>query len=219
MKKVQKAFWGFGIVSAIAVACYLTRMYTAGNFAISSDNQDWGGFGSYIAGIVAPAASLLAAYMVYIAVSSTGHELKLTLTREAIERLDNQLELQLNQPFYNDCHGDGYLGLPLKTVITDLSNKNIQANETSQVIFLALLHNFAILTNSIRHYIDLSNEIPTTQKNDNWLGDLEKFYWVSKYLGTCNRMIKIVGQEAFNAKISVEQLNSFEIVMRGKQMA
>ncbi|MNE12129.1 hypothetical protein D3C76_876480 [compost metagenome] len=216
MKKVQQAFGAFGIVSAIAVAAYLTRMYTAGNLEISSNNQDWGGFGSYIGGIIAPAASLLAAYMVYIGLSSTGHQLKLTLAREAIEILDTQLELLLNQPFYNDCHGEKYLGAPLRKVVYDLSNNNIQANESSRMIFLPLLHNIAILTHSIRHYIDLSRDIPSTKKDNHWLGDLEKFYWIDKYSAICSRMIKIVGEEAFKDRVSETQLESFEIVMRGR---
>jgi hypothetical protein len=190
-------------------------MYTAGNFGISSNNQDWGSFGSYLAGIIAPAATLLAAYMVYIGFSSNALQLKLTLAREAIARLDDQLEKQINQPFYNRCHGDEYYGQPLKSVIISLSNRKTSANDESKIMFLALLHNIAILTQSIRYYMDLSREIPSTSKDSDWLGDLERSYWTDKYSATCRRMIEIVGEEAFKDKISGDQLKSFKVVLRG----
>lgn len=190
-------------------------MYTAGKFGISSNNQDWGGFGSYLGGTIAPAATLLAAYMVYIGFSSNALQLKLTLAREAMARLDDQLEKHINQPFFNRCHGDEYYGQPLKSVIISLSNKKTPANDESRLIFLALLHNIAILTQSIRYYMDLSREIPSASKDNDWLGDLERIYWSDKYSTICRRMIEIVGEDAFKDKISENQLKSFQVVLRG----
>jgi hypothetical protein len=192
-------------------------MYLAGNFEISSSNQDWGGFGSYLGGIIAPAASLLAAYMVYIGLTSNAHQLKLTLAREAIERLDKQLELKLNQPFLNTCHGEQYYGKPFNSIIIALSNKESPTDENFKQVLLSLLQNIAILTSSIRYYMDLSSEIPTSSKDNDWLGDLERLYWIDKYSSICSRIIKLVGEEAFNDKLTESQLESFKIVMRGKR--
>lgn len=217
MKDIRIAFIAFCTVSAIAGISYALRMYTAGNFDISSENQDWGSFGSYLGGIIAPAASLLAAYMIYKGLSSSAHQQKLTLARESLTRLDEQLEIKLQQPLYNSCHGDNYFGQSLRDVIYDLSNKDIYANERSERAFLALLHNIAILTHSIGYYMDLLREIPAANKDNDWLGDLERSYWIEKYSAICTRLIKIVGKNAFENKISKEQLKSFEIVMRGEQ--
>lgn len=191
-------------------------MYFNGSLALSSSNQDWGGFGSYLGGIIAPAASLLAAYMVYIGLSANAQQLKLTLARQAIARLDEQLERQLDQPLYNSCHGDQYVGQPLRSMVIQLSSHSIKANEQSEPMFLALLHNIAILTQSVRHYMELSREIPSTSNDIDWLGDLERGYWIDKYSAICQRMIKIVGTDALEKKITESQLESFRIVMMGE---
>lgn len=216
MKRIQFAFLAFCIVSVIAGAIYYVSMHAAGKFDISSNNQDWGGFGSYIGGIISPAASLLAAYMVYVGFSSNSHQLKLTLAREALARLDSQLEKNLNSTIYNGIHGEIYVGESAKDMIIDLSNKNIQINENTEKFILAILHNVAMLTNSIYYYMQLSKEIHTNRRDEDWLGELERFYWIDKYSAICRRMINLVGEEKFEAKVKPDQLKSFKIVMRGE---
>lgn len=205
----------FITVFVCAGLSYLLAMYAAGNVHFSSDNQDWGSFGSYIGGMLAPAASLLAGYLVYKSFSSNAHQQKLMLARESISRLDIVLEKRLEAPFKNTCFGSDHYGRPLKEIIYAISNKEIAGTEMSDKALLSLLHNIGILANSINYYIGLLGEVPTSGQDSNWLGELERSYWIEKYSAICSRMIQITGQEAFEEKLSKEQLRSFKVVLGG----
>ncbi|MCP1415966.1 hypothetical protein J3D47_000209 [Pseudomonas laurylsulfativorans] len=213
MKEFRFALLVFIAISAAAVMPYFLAMYTAGNISISSNNQDWGGFGSYIGGVIAPAASLLAGYLVYKSFASNAHQQKLLLARESISRLDCVLEKKLEAPFNNDCFGAEYHGQPLRVVINALSNNKMAANAVTNKGLLSLLHNIAIMTESIRYYIGLLGAHPSTEKDNHWLGDLEKSYWIEKYSAICSRMVRIVGQSSLEDKLSAEQLRSFQFVL------
>lgn len=215
MRDLKIALLLFIAVFLCAGLSYLLAMHAVGNFNFSSDNQDWGGFGSYIGGILAPAASLLAGYLVYKSFSSNAHQQKLILARESISRLDAVLEKRLEAPFKNTCLGNYYYGRPLKEIIYAISNKEIAETEISDKIFLSLLHNIGILANSINHYIGLLGEVPTSEQDNNWLGELERGYWIEKYSAICSRMVRIIGQDAFEKKLSNEQLRSFKLVLGG----
>jgi hypothetical protein len=192
-------------------------MYTAGNLSISSNNQDWGGFGSYIGGVIAPAASLLAGYLVYKSFASNAHQQKLLLAREAISRLDLVFEKKLDAPFNNNCFGTEHHGRPFRVVIYALSNNEIAPTEAANKAILSLLHNIAIMTGSIRYYIGLLGEYPSAKKkNSHWLGELERSYWIEKYSAICSRMVRIVGQGSFEEKLSAEELTSFQLVLGGE---
>jgi len=191
-------------------------MHIEGNTNISSNNQDWGAFGSYIGGFLAPAASLLAGYMVYISFTANAYQQKLQLAREAISRLDLELERKLEAPFNSMLLGTEYHGRPLRSIINALSDNKAPRTEDLSKAILSLLHNTAMLTNSIRYYIGLLDRLPSAEKDSHWLGELEKSYWIEKYSPICTRMIRIVGQSEFEHKVSKEQLSSFKLVL-GKE--
>ena len=200
----------------IAGISYFLAMYIGGNVSISLNNQDWGGFGSYMGGILSPAASLLAGYLVYKSFASNAHQQKLLLARETISRLEIVLEKKLDLPFNNICLGTEYYGHPLRTIIYALSNNQIPTTEVPRKAILSLLHNIAMMTSSIRYYINLLEKLPSYEKDNNWLGLIEQSYWIEKYSAICSRMVLIVGQGAFEDKVSTEQLKSFNFVLNGK---
>lgn len=216
LREFRLALLVFIAVSAAAGLSYFFAMQAGGNISISSDNQDWAGFGSYIGGILAPAAALLAGYMVYKSFASDAYLQKLILARESISRLEVVLEKNLEAPFKNPCYGDEYLDRPLRDIINALSNNKIPATEDAKMGILSLLHSTAILANSVRYYIGLLDRLPSAEKDSHWLGELEKGYWIGKYSPICTRMIRVVGQDAFEAKVSKEQLWSFNKVLGGE---
>ncbi|NUT82437.1 hypothetical protein [Pseudomonas brassicacearum] len=215
MRGFRVALLAFVFVMGAAVISYFLSMYIGGGARISSNTQDWGGFGSFIGGILAPAASLLAGYMVYKSFTATAYQQKLSLARETLSRLDVELEKRLEAPFNNSCFGIEYHGRPFRRIVNALSNNEIEATEVSNKMILALLHNIAILTNSVRYYLGLLDGLPTAEKDNQWLGDLEKCYWVEKYSAVCSRMIRIVGDGAFEGKVGEELVRSFKIVLGG----
>lgn len=206
----------FVAVSVAAGMLYMFAMYAAGNLSVSSNNQDWGGFGSYVGGVIAPIASLLAGYQVYKSFALSAYQQKLLLARESISRLDLVLEKKLDLPFNNASLGGEYYGQSLRLVIYALSNNEVASTDGVNKALLALLHNIAIMTTSIRHYIGLLGAHPSDEKDTHWLGDLEKSYWIEKYSAICTRMVRIVGQSAFEEKLNAEQLRSFQFVLRGE---
>lgn len=216
MRELKLAFLAFITIFVIAGLLYFWSMYSGGSARISLNTQDWGGFGSYIGGVLAPAASLLAGYMVYKGFASNAYQHKLLLAREALSRLDIELEKKLEMPFNNICLGAEYYGRPLRSIINSLSNNEIATTEASSKVILSLLHNTAILANSIRYYTGLLGGLPSKEQDSQWLGELEKSYWIEKYSAICSRMIRIVGQSAFEEKASAEQLRSFKLVLGGE---
>lgn len=215
MRELKIALILFIAVFICAGLSFFLAMHATGNVGFSSDNQDWGGFGSYIGGILAPAASLLAGYLVYKSFSSNAHQQKLILARESISRLDIVLEKRLEAPFKNTCFGSDHYDRPLKEIIYAISRKEIVGTEITDKALLSLLHNIGILANSINYYIGLLGEVPTSGQDNNWLGELERSYWIEKYSAICSRMVRIIGQEAFEEKLSKEQLISFKLVLGG----
>lgn len=108
MREFRIALLAFIVVSGAAVISYVLSMHAGGAARISLNAQDWGGFGSYIGGILAPAASLLAGYMVYKSFAAAAYQQKLLLVRESLSRLDVELEKKLQAPFNNFCFGGEY---------------------------------------------------------------------------------------------------------------
>lgn len=216
MRELRLAFLAFITIFVIAGILYFWSMHLGGSVHVSLNTQDWGGFGSYIGGVLAPAASLLAGYMVYKGFASNAYQHKLLLVREALSRLDVELEKKLEMPFNNICLGAEYYGRPLRSIINSLSNNETATTEVSSKMILSLLHNTAILANSIRYYTGLLGGLPSEEQDSQWLGELEKSYWIEKYSAICSRMIRIVGQSAFEEKASAEQLRSFKLVLGGE---
>lgn len=215
MREFRVALLAFSAVSGVAVISYILSMHTGGNARISLNTQDWGGFGSYIGGILAPAASLLAGYMVYKSFAANAYQQKLLLARESLSRLDLELEKKLGAPFNNACVGSEYRGRPFRSIVNALSNNEIAKTEASSKAILALLHNTAILANSIRYYLGLLDGLPSAEKDSQWLGELERSYWIEKYSAICSRMIRIVGDGAFEERVGAELTRSFKLVLGG----
>ncbi|WP_421335251.1 hypothetical protein [Aeromonas veronii] len=202
----------------VALFFYFFQMYMSGNKFISSNTQDWGAFGSFVGGVLAPAASLLAGYLVYATLSSSMYQQKIILVRESIVRLDVILEGRFDAPFNNKCFDTEfkcYYGRPLKDIVYAISNGEIMANDSSKKAFLALLHNIAILAKSIEYYIYLLGNLPESENDNNWLGALERSYWIEKYSMICGRLIAIVGEDSFKGKVSKEQFESFNYILMG----
>ncbi|MCL1138665.1 hypothetical protein [Shewanella pneumatophori] len=195
---------------------YFCVMYLKGNIGFSEDSQQWANLGSYIGGFFTPIAAILSGYFVYISFSANAHQQKLMLIRETLTRLDGQLESRLNAPFYNKQLGEAYFGRPLREVIISISNEEVEATNDVKQAILALLHTIAILTNSVRYYINLVSEVPSDRDDTAWMADLEQGYWIQKYSPISHRMKSIVGDTAFEGKASKEEVRSFNYVFGGK---
>nr|WP_155949219.1 hypothetical protein [Gayadomonas joobiniege] len=212
MRKFKITLIVFTFLYVLVLATYFTIMYLEGKVGVSVNSQDWGGLGSYIGGIFTPIAALLSGYFVYVSFAANAHQQKLQLIRETLARLDSQLEKQFEAPFKNGRLGEQYHGVPFRDVLYAISNNEIKADNDTKVGILALLHNVAILTNSIRYYTGLLADLPSDRRDTEWLGDLERGYWIQKYSPISTRMVKIVGEEAFKSKTTKEELKSFNFV-------
>tara|TARA_B100000214_G_scaffold349355_1_gene302145 strand:- start:467 stop:1159 length:693 start_codon:yes stop_codon:yes gene_type:complete len=206
---------GFIILLLVVGGVYILAMVSNGQLTISSNNQDWASFGAYFGGVLAPAAALLAGYLVYKSFKSNTYQQKLLVIREALGRLDQQLERNLDLPFNNGCFGEEYRGLPLRKVIYAVSNKELEPNQVFNDALLSLLHNISILSYSISVYLNLLEKFPTDETDTNWLKNLEHHYWIEKYSPVCRRMKGIVGKDAMEQKIKKHQLESFRVIFNG----
>ena len=215
MKEIRLALLLFTAALVLAGAPYFFAMFSAGNINISGDNQDWGGFGSYIGGVISPAASILAGYLVYKSFGLNAYQQELQLARDSLARLDMVLDQKLDMPFNNICLGDNHYGQPLRSIIVALSNNDATADEITERAILSLLHNIAITADSLRYYIGLLNNHPSNRGDNRWLGELEKAYWIEKYGPICSRMVRIVGESSFESKVTSQQLHSFKLILQG----
>lgn len=215
MREFRFALIAFFSVCAAAGISYFIAMRAGGSINLSSNTQDWGSFGSYIGGILAPAASFLAGYMVYKSFALSAYQQKLLLMRETISRLDLVMESKINAPFNNLCYGEEYRGHQFRNIIYAISNNKIEANEGLIGATLSLLHNIAITADSVRYYVGLLGKFPSNEKDSHVLRDLEISYWTEKYSAICSVMVRVVGQAEFEKKVSPEQLKSFKLVLGG----
>jgi len=192
-------------------------MHSQGNTNFSSNNADWGSLGSYIGGIFTPIAALISGYFVYLNFSANAFQQKLLLIRESLARLDSQLENKFDMPFNSNRLGEEYIGVPFKKIVYAISNKEIVVDKVTNDALLALLHDIAILTTAIRYYMHLLERVPSQDDDSNWLSNLEQGYWIQKYSAISNRILKIVGNDAFNEKATEQQVESFNFVLKGKK--
>jgi len=213
LKQFKYVLIGFAATYVAFLTIYFIFMYQNGYQDISTNSQDWAAVGGFVGGFLAPMATLLAGYFVYLGFASNAYEHKLKLARDSLERLDGELEKSLKQPFNNRCLGEQYQGMPLEKVIIDLSNELIEPNDKALTLLLARLHNIAILTDSIRYYVGLLKEVPSKNKDTKWLGELELGYWIEKYWPISRRMLLIVGTERFERKVSERQAKSFYFIL------
>ncbi|PHQ15393.1 hypothetical protein [Marinobacter profundi] len=205
----------FTILLFAVGGAYILTMLSNGHATLSPSNQDWASFGAYFGGVLAPAASLLAGYLVYKSFRSNTYQQKLLVIREALGRLDQRLEHNLDAPFNNDCFGEKYRGLSVRQLVYSVSNEELESNETFDSALLSLLHNISILSHSILVYLKLLEKFPTDETDTNWLRNLEHHYWIDKYSPICRRIKKIVGRGAMEEKIKSHHLESFRVIFNG----
>ncbi|MFG0499906.1 hypothetical protein ACF8MH_21645 [Pseudomonas sp. YQ_13] len=215
MRELRLSLLLFTTALILTGAPYFFAMFTAGNIHISENNQDWADFGSYIGGVISPAAAILAGYLVYKSFGLNAYQQELQLARESIARLDEIINQKLDGPFNNGCFGKAYFGKPFRSIIIALSNKEITADKDIELALLSLLHNIAITADSVRYYIELLKNHPSKENRNEWLGDLEKAYWIEKYSAICSRMLRVIGESTFEKKVTSQQLYSFKVVFLG----
>ena len=212
MKHWNFSFLIFFIVVTVAIIAYLFGMYSTGNTELSGNSQDWGAFGSFLSGILFPASVLLGGYHVYRTFQFSAYNQKLALIRDSLTRLDDELTKQLFIPFNNNCLGNEYFGRELRDIIIALSNKELEITSEMQQAILSLLHNVAIYCEAFRYYIVLLEKYPTEPADTEWLGNLERHYWIARYLPICERMVIIVGINAFKDRCTRTQFESYNFI-------
>ena len=204
--KVSLLIVAFAYVFMLLV--YLGVMFSKGSLNLSGNSQDWGGVGSYIGGLFTPIAALLSGYFVYISFIANAHQQKLNLVRDALNKLDCQLDEQLNKSFYSGSD------MSFKDHVYAISNGKVETNDATNKAIVALLHDIAMLTNSVRYYVGLLSEVPSDKNDSSWLGELERSYWIKKYSPISNRMIDIVGEGALRSKATPEQIKSLNFFIK-----
>lgn len=215
MKNFRFGLIAFSVVLCFVGGVYFLVMLNGGQTSLSTNSQDWAIFGTYFGGVLAPVASLLAGYLVYKSFSSNTYQQKLLVVREALGRLDQQLENTLNMPFNGDCFGDEYRGLPLRSIVYAVSNGELEPNERFNSAMLSLLHNISILAHSIFTYLKLLEKFPTEESDATWLRNLEHHYWIDKYSPICTRLKNIVGKNSMELKMKEHQLESLRFIFNG----
>lgn len=216
MKGLKSSLVVFLFLVLACVALFLFTMYINGKTSLSSNSQDWANFGSYLGGVLAPIAAFLAAYQLYRSFELNNYIQKVQVIRTSLTRLDTQLESALKQPINNDVFGEDYRGVSFESIVIDITNRKVHSFPECDATILALLHTFAIHFNSVRYYALLLKEFPSEAKDGYWLSHLERAYWSQKYIGICERMISVVGEESFRKKCTQEQYDSFNFVLARK---
>lgn len=215
LRDFRLSLFAFTVLLFVVGGVYILTMVSNGQVTLSASNHDWASFGAYFGGVLAPAASLLAGYLVYKSFRSNTYQQKLLVIREALGRLDQQLEHNLDTPFNNDCFGERHRGLPLRNLVYSVSNGELESNEVFDSALLSLLHNISILSHSIFVYLKLLEKFPTDETDTNWLRNLEHHYWIEKYSPICRRIKEIVGKNAMEGKMKKHQLESFRVIFNG----
>jgi hypothetical protein len=216
VKHWNASFVIFLAVIIISVTSYFFGMYSAGSTVLSGNSQDWGAFGSFLSGILFPASALFGGYHVYRTFQFSAYNQKLVLIRDSLTRLDEELTKKLSMPFNNNCFGGDYFGQKLKDVIIALSNKKLETVPEVNQAILSLLHNVAIYCESFHYYIVLLDKYPTEPDDTDWLGNLERHYWLERYSTICGRMVDIVGVDAFKNECTEKQFESYNFIFTHK---
>lgn len=185
----------FLLISTLPFLFYFGWMLLNGSVHISNDNNDWGAFGSYLSGVLAPAASFFASYLVYQTLNMSNSQKKLEIMRQGIDRLDGQLFLKLNSEFMNNKYGEEYVGLPFIKVIYALSDGKIEIDEEMKNGIVSFSYNLSSMLLAVDCYINSIVEIQNKDDSIEKLQDVELHYWVERYGPVCARIKKIIGVE------------------------
>ncbi|WP_417329586.1 hypothetical protein [Halomonas cupida] len=215
MKEFRVGLILFCVVYLVCVGVYFFAMTGGEVFSFSSSNQDWGGFGSFVGGVLSPASALLAGYLVYKTFSANSQQQKLLLVRTSLERLDDRIERKIDAAFMNNCFGPEYVGMPMRNLIVFVSNGDVECNDEFKSMMLSMIHNMSALFHAVVEYKKMLEKLPEGGSSDAWLWIVEHQYWIEKYGPICSRIEKIVGEDSLEKKLSEPQLVSLRFVCRG----
>lgn len=181
-------------------------MYKNGISTLSHVTQDWGAFGSYIGGIVAPFASLIAGILIYQSLKADTYYRKLELVRESLLRLDSEFYKLLTNPTH--IQFDNGTNVSLEKLIILISNNKVTLTDDYEHTLLRFLQNLAIISRSIEHYLFLMDSFDANVRDRDWLINTEKSYWMYRYAKISHRLETIYGIEKINEIFTEEQLSS-----------
>ena len=194
------------VIAFITSAIFFIVMYKNGMSSLSNSIQDWGSFGSYIGGIVAPFASLIAGILVYQNLKADTYYRKIALIKESLFRLDSEFYKVLTSPTQIQLNNEKCI--TIERLIILINNGEANLNEEHEKTLVGLLQNLAILSRAIEHYLYLLNLFDANVKDNDWLIHTEKSYWLYRYARISNRLESIVGISKINEIFSKEQIIS-----------
>ncbi|MGU3236642.1 hypothetical protein ACVYFC_18060 [Vibrio cholerae] len=206
MRSSKYALIAILIAAAFIVSIYVVVMYKNNMLTLSLSTQDWGAFGSYIGGVLAPFASLIAGVLVYQSFKADTYYRKVELVKESLLRLDNEFHKVLIAETQNSTTQES--NITMYRLIVLASNEEIDVSEDIHKSFIALLQNLAIHSRAIEHYLSLLDTFDTSLRDRDWLINNEKLYWFYKYAAVANRLEKIVGKSEIKEILSEGQLSS-----------
>ncbi|WP_413699515.1 hypothetical protein ACLKMH_18995 [Psychromonas sp. KJ10-10] len=201
----------YALISIVAIAfitsgVFFFVMYNNGISNLNHSTQDWGAFGSYIGGIVAPFASLIAGILVYQSLKADTYYRKLELIRESLLRLDSEFYKVLTNP--TQIQFDNESNVSIERLIILISNDKVTLSDEYEHALISLLRNLAIISRAIEHYLFLMDSFDANIRDRDWLINTEKSYWVYRYARISNRLETIFGISKINEVFSKEEIAS-----------
>lgn len=218
MKSVNLSFFVFFAYCFFVIVLYFSNMNEPFVLPSGVSDLNLSEFATYFAGVVSPIAALFAGYLVYKSIMLNLYQKKIDLIRDSLERLDKTTQAGFDRPINNNAFGDEYYGVSFISIVYDVSNGKLPRSETIESVILSKISNMAILAGSINAYFILIEKFPSNQVEKNWLRDLEHCYWVDKYSAVCQRMVRIVGDEAVKNKCREHQLAGLEKVFLFREL-
>ncbi|MGP9809638.1 hypothetical protein ACT3TQ_16000 [Halomonas sp. AOP12-C2-37] len=200
MKGVNLSFFVFFAYCVLVMVFYFFNINEPLILSPGVSGVNLSEFATYFAGVVSPFAALFAGYLVYKSIMLSSYQKKIDLIRDSLERLDITTQAALDRPIKSNVFGEDYYGAPFLNIVYDVSNGVLPRSEPVDSVILSQISNMAILAGSISAYFILIEKFPSNKKDINWLRDLEHCYWVDRYSAVCQRMVKIVGDEAVKSK-------------------
>ncbi|RUR51433.1 hypothetical protein [Vreelandella populi] len=218
MKSVNLSFFVFFAYCFFVIVLYFSNINEPIVLPSGVSDLNLSEFATYFAGVVSPIAALFAGYLVYKSIMLNLYQKKIDLIRDSLERLDKTTQAGFDRPINNNVFGDEYYGVPFISIVYDVSNGNLPRSEIVDSVILSKISNMAILAGSVNAYFILIEKFPSNQVEKNWLRDLEHCYWVDKYSAVCQRMVRIVGDEAVKNKCREHQLVGLEKVFLFREL-
>ncbi len=186
-----------------------------GNYFLSSSNSDWGGFGSFIGGVLAPFSSLLAAYLVFKNLEIDTKQKRLEIVRESIKRQDEQFTLKLTKNIRNPEYSSSGQNISFEQFVTDLSYSKTKASDGAADGILGLLQNISMMALSLEYYLSLLKDFEKDRVHSDWLNEAEKYYWINKYSPICNHMVRVIGMKGVKERLTFSQFKAMRHICPG----